>query len=43
MRPVTVPRHKTARLLKDAQQLQSNPRLARLMQLADTKHCKGGG
>ena len=26
-----------------AQQLQSNPRLARLMQLADTKHCKGGG
>jgi hypothetical protein len=26
-----------------AQQLQSNPRLARLMQLADNKHCKGGG
>jgi hypothetical protein len=26
-----------------AQQLQSNPRLARLMQLADSKHCKGGG
>ncbi len=26
-----------------AQQLQSNPRLAHLMQLADTKHCKGGG
>ena len=25
-----------------AQQLQSNPRLARLMQLADSKHCKGG-
>ena len=24
------------------QQLQSNPRLARLIQLADTKHCKGG-
>jgi hypothetical protein len=24
------------------QQLQSNPRLARLMQLADSKHCKGG-
>ena len=26
-----------------AQQLQSNPRLARLMQLADSKRCKGGG
>ena len=26
-----------------AQQLQSNPRLARLTQLADSKHCKGGG
>ena len=26
-----------------AGQLQSNPRLARLMQLADSKHCKGGG
>jgi hypothetical protein len=25
------------------QQLQSNPRLARLIQLADSKHCKGGG
>ena len=25
------------------QQLQANPRLARLMQLADAKHCKGGG
>jgi hypothetical protein len=25
------------------QQLQANPRLARLMQLADSKHCKGGG
>ncbi len=25
------------------QQLQSNPRLARLMQLADAKRCKGGG
>lgn len=25
-----------------ASQLQSNPRLARLMQLADNKHCKGG-
>jgi len=25
------------------QQLQSNPRLARLIQLADAKHCKGGG
>ena len=25
------------------QQLQSNPRLARLMQLADSKHCKSGG
>jgi hypothetical protein len=25
-----------------AQQLQANPRLARLMQLADSKHCKGG-
>ena len=25
------------------QQLQSNPRLARLMQLANAKHCKGGG
>jgi hypothetical protein len=24
------------------QQLQANPRLARLMQLADSKHCKGG-
>jgi hypothetical protein len=58
---VTVPRHRTTRLLKEAQpiekqqlnqmagcssdfaqQLQSNPRLARLMQLADSKHCKGG-
>ena len=26
-----------------SQQLQANPRLARLMQLADTRHCKGGG
>jgi hypothetical protein len=26
-----------------AEQFKSNPRLARLMQLADTKHCKGGG
>jgi len=26
-----------------SQQLQANPRLARLMQLADSKHCKGGG
>jgi hypothetical protein len=25
------------------QQLQANPRLGRLMQLADSKHCKGGG
>jgi hypothetical protein len=25
------------------QQLQSNPRLARLIQLADARHCKGGG
>jgi hypothetical protein len=25
------------------QQLQANPRLGRLMQLADAKHCKGGG
>jgi hypothetical protein len=25
------------------QQLQANPRLARLIQLADAKHCKGGG
>jgi hypothetical protein len=25
-----------------AEQLRSNPRLARLMQLADSKHCKGG-
>jgi hypothetical protein len=57
---VTVPRHRTTRLLKEAQpiekqqvnqmagfssdfaQLRSNPRLARLMQLADSKHCKGG-
>ena len=26
-----------------AEQFKSNPRLARLMQLADTRHCKGGG
>jgi hypothetical protein len=25
------------------QQLQANPRLGRLIQLADAKHCKGGG
>jgi hypothetical protein len=25
------------------EQLQANPRLARLIQLADSKHCKGGG
>jgi hypothetical protein len=62
MRPVTVPRHRTTRLFKEAQpiekqqvnqmagfssdfarQPQSNPRFARLMRLADTKHCKGGG
>jgi hypothetical protein len=62
MRPVTVPRHRTTRLFKEAQpiekqqvnqmagfssdfarQPQSIPRFARLMRLADTKHCKGGG
>jgi hypothetical protein len=42
--PVTQQLHsQTAGLGADfAQQLQSNPRLARLMQLADSKHCKGG-
>ena len=35
--------HRTADLASDLSgQLQSNPRLARLMQLAGAKHCKGG-
>jgi hypothetical protein len=36
--------NQTAGLSADfGQQLQANPRLGRLMQLADSKHCKGGG
>jgi hypothetical protein len=36
--------NQTAGLSADfGQQLQTNPRLGRLMQLADSKHCKGGG